>query len=71
MELTTSEKIRTVLMKKKLTIAALADLLGQSRQNFSNKLSRDNFSIDDVKEIAKVLDIEFEYNFVLSDGTKI
>lgn len=71
MELTTSEQIRTVLMKKKLTIGALADMLGQSRQNFSNKLSRDNFSVAELKAIANVLGIEFESHFVFPDGTKI
>ena len=71
MDLTTSEQIRTILMKKKLTIGALADMLGQSRQNFSNKLSRDNFSIAELKAIANVLDLEFESKFVFPDGTKI
>ena len=71
MELTTSEQIRMVLMKKKLTIGALANMLGQSRQNFSIKLSRDNFSIAELKAIAKVLEIEFESKFIFPDGTKI
>ena len=71
MELTTSEQIRMVLMKKKLTIGALADMLGQSRQNFSNKLSRDNFSIAELKAIAKTLEIEYKSYFILPDGTKI
>ena len=71
MEFTTSEQIRTVLMKKKLTIGALADMLGQSRQNFSNKLSRNNFSIAELKAIAKVLEIEFESKFIFPDGTRI
>ena len=71
MELTTSEQIRTILMIKKLTIGALADMLGQSRQNFSNKLSRNNFSIAELKAIANALGVSFEANFVLPDGTKI
>lgn len=71
MELSTSEQIRMVLIKKDVRIGALADMLGQSRQNLSNKLARDNFTIAELKEIAKVLDIEFESKFVFPDGTKI
>lgn len=71
MDLTTSEKIRLLLLKEKKTIGELADLLGQSRQNLSNKLSRDNFSVRELKKIAKVLGAEYEENFVFQDGTKI
>ena len=71
MELTTSEQIRMILMRKKITIGTLADMLGQSRQNFSNKLSRDNFNVSELREIARVLEIEYESKFVFPDGTKI
>ena len=71
MELSTSEQIRMVLIKKDVRIGALAEMLGQSRQNLSNKLARDNFTIAELKEIAKALDIEFESKFVFPDGTKI
>lgn len=71
MELSTSEQIRTILRRKKMTVGALADLLGQSRQNFSNKLSRDNFSVTELKSIAKVLEIGYESKFILPNGEKI
>ena len=71
MELSTSEQIRMILIRKKITIGALADMLGQSRQNFSNKLSRDNFNVSELREIAKVLEIKYESSFVFPDGTKI
>ena len=71
MDLTTSEQIRMILMRKKITIGTLADMLGQSRQNFSNKLSRDNFSVAELKEIARALEIGYESKFILPDGTKI
>ena len=67
----TSEQIRMILMRKKITIGTLADMLGQSRQNFSNKLSRDNFNVSELREIARVLEIEYESKFVFPDGTKI
>lgn len=71
MPLTTSEQIRMVLVKKKMTIGNLADLLGQSRQNFSNKLSRSNFTVAELQKIADVLELRFEAQFIFPDGTKI
>lgn len=69
--LTPSEQIRMLLIKQKMTIGALADRLGQSRQNLSNKLSRDNFSVLELQQIASVCGVEYESFFVLPDGTKI
>lgn len=71
MQLTTSEQIRLVLMKKCVSIGELAKRLGQSRQNFSNKLSRDNFSISELYKIAEVLEIRYESHFIMQDGTEI
>lgn len=71
MDLTMSERIRVILIKEKKTIADLAAAIGQSRQNLSNKLSRDNFTIEELKAIATALDYSFEATFVASDGTKI
>ena len=36
---------------------ALADQLGTSRQNFSNKMSRDSFSMEEVSKICHTLDL--------------
>ena len=69
--LTTSEKIRTALIKSGVSIGELAERLGQSRQNLSNKLSRDNFTVADMEKIAAALNIIFESGFIYPDGTKI
>ena len=56
MGITTGEKIRVLMKRRNMTLQALADLTGQSRQNLSNKLRKDNFSDNDLKKIAEVLD---------------
>lgn len=71
MTLTMSEKIRIVLKRKGMTLSQLADDLGTSRQNLNTKLNRDNFSQSELNEIAAVLNVEYESNFILEDGTKI
>ena len=43
MPITIGEKIKIILGRRNMTLAQLAELTGQSRQNMSNKMSRDNF----------------------------
>lgn len=71
MKLTMGEKIKILLNRKGMTIAQLAELTGQSRQNMSNKMSRDNFTEKDMEEIAKALEVELICGFKLPDGTEI
>ena len=46
-----SEKIKIVLLKRKMTVTSLAEMIGTTRSNLSNKLSRDNFSEKELKEM--------------------
>jgi transcriptional regulator with XRE-family HTH domain len=65
------EKIRIIIKRKKMTISELAKLLGTSNQNLSNKFSRDNFSEQELHQIAEALECKFEGYFVFDDGEKI
>ena len=67
MPLTFGEKIKIIMGRRGLTITSLAEKTGQSPQNMSNKMSRDNFSEKDLKEIAAVLDCTFETIFKMND----
>jgi transcriptional regulator with XRE-family HTH domain len=67
MVFTVGEKIRAVLVRRKMTLTELAQRTGQSRQNLSNKLNRNNFSDKELKEIAAALDCTFEPLFKLND----
>lgn len=62
-----AEKIRIVLLKRKMTVSQLADKLGISQSNMSNKLKRDNFSEKELREIATILQCDFNISFKLSD----
>ena len=69
---TMGEKIKIILKRRNMTLVQLSEMLGQSRQNLSNKMSRDNFSEKELYEIAQVLDCSYEANFVMKDtGEKI
>lgn len=70
MELSVTEKIRSLLKDKNVPIIELGHRLGKSKQNMSNKLKRDNYTVNELKEIAKVMDCTLEVNFIDKDGNK-
>lgn len=67
MPITMGEKIKIMLGRRKMTLAQLAEKTNQSRQNMSNKMSRDNFSEKELHDIAKALDCTYEAHFIMND----
>ena len=65
--LTMGEKIKIILKRRNMTLAQLAEKTGQSRQNLSNKLSRDNFTEKELYVIAAALDCSFHAAFTMND----
>ena len=66
-----AEKIKIVLLKKKMTVTDLAKLLNVTPQNLSNKFKRDNFSEKELIEIADVLNIKYDAYFTLETGEQV
>ena len=62
-----AEKIRIVLIKKKMKLSELAEKIDTSRTNLSNKMSRDNFSEKELQKIAEALNCDLHMSFVLRD----
>lgn len=72
LNLTMGEKIRIILKRRGMTVAQLADLTNQTRQNLSNKLTRDNFQEQDIKAMAEALNCDYEAYLVMKDtGEKV
>ena len=72
MPLSMSEKIKVVLGRRNMTLGDLAEKTGQTRQNLSNKLTRDNFQEQDIKAIADALNCDYEAYLVMRDsGEKV
>ncbi|AXU28702.1 helix-turn-helix transcriptional regulator [Clostridioides difficile] len=67
MAISFGEKIKIILKRKNMTIGELAEKTGQTRQNLSNKFSRDNFSEKEIREFAEILDCEFDFYFIMND----
>lgn len=62
-----AEKVRILLVKRKITVTDLAKRLGMSQSNLSNKLSRDNFNEKELQEIAEALNCDLDIRFTLRD----
>lgn len=66
-----AKKIKMLMVEKDITISELAEKMGTSQPNLSNKLKRDNFNEKELDKIAEVLEVKYEANFLLGDGRKI
>ena len=70
--LTTAEKIKVIMKRNNFTMTELANQLNCSRQNLSNKMSRNNFDERELTAIANALGYELEINFINREtGEKI
>lgn len=71
MPLSMSEKIKVILKRRNMTLGDLADKTGQSRQNLSNKMSRDNFTGKDLRTIAAALDCTYAASLTMNDTGEV
>lgn len=71
MSMTVAEKIRLIAKRVNMSMGDLAECTGQTRQNLSNKLNRDNMSTKDIQALAEAMGCSVEITFTLPDGTEI
>ena len=72
MALTMGEKIKVVMKRRGMTLGQLAEATGQTRQNLSNKMGRDNFQEKDLQVLAAALNCDYEACLIMRDtGEKI
>ena len=65
-------KIKTILLERDMTIKELAEKIGTTGNNLSNKLSRDNLTEKDLRVIADALNCDYDGIFTFRDtGKKI
>ena len=67
------ETFKAVAKYKKTTQFEMAQALGISKQNFSNKVQRNTFSPDELVRIADMLDMEIAFidkDAIIDNGEK-
>ena len=62
-----AEKIKIALIKRNMSLKDLAEKIGSTPSNLSNKIKRDNFPENELHEIAKALDCTFNVSLTLND----
>lgn len=67
MPLSMSEKIKIILNRRNMTLGDLAERTNQTRQNLSNKISRDNFTEKELHKIAEALGCTYFAGFTMND----
>lgn len=53
-------KIKIILLERNMTIKELAEKLGTSGNNLSNKLRNDNFKEKELRQIAQALNCDYD-----------
>lgn len=66
-----SEQVRILCVKLGISVSELGRMAGKSPQAFSQKLKRESFSVDELKELAEVAGCRYEGAFVLPNGEKV
>lgn len=70
--LSATEKITIIRKRKGLQVGDVAKIAGMSRQNMSNKLSRNNLQEDDIQKFATALGCKAEVIFTdLETGEQV
>ena len=67
-ESTVAESLRIVLVKKKLNISKLAEMLGVTPTTMYSKFNRNNFTLRDMTEISRVLNLNMNISFEIKDS---
>lgn len=69
MELT--KKVKRLIVEVDMNASQLAEKIGTSQSNLSQKMKNESYSVQDLIKIAEATNTKVEINFVLEDGTKI
>lgn len=71
MSMSAGEKIKTIMGRQKVSMGEMADKTGQSRQNLSNKMKRDDFSEGEIRKMAAVLGCTVNVQFLDENGNVV
>ena len=62
-DLNNAEQIKIICKRQKITLTSVANAMGLSIQNFSNKLTKNNFDEDELRFIAELINCEYHSFF--------
>lgn len=65
-----AKKIKLLLVERDMTMTDLAEKLNTGKSNLSGKMKRDNFSENELKKIAEILNCDYDIVFTMKDTGK-
>lgn len=68
---TVSEQLKILCVKLGISVSALGRMSGKSPQAFSQKMKRESFTVDELKQIADAAGCRYEGAFIMSSGEKV
>lgn len=66
-----SEQIKILCVKLNISVSELARKNGSSPQAFSQKMKREGFTPNELKELAASAGCQYETSFILPDGDRV
>lgn len=69
MELT--KKVKRLIIEVDMNASQLAEKIGTSQSNLSQKMKNESYNVQDLAKIAEATGAKLEINFIMEDGTKI
>lgn len=66
-----SEQLKILCVKLGVSISELGRMSGKSPQAFSQKMKRESFTVEELKQIAEAAGCKFEGAFIMPTGEKV
>ncbi|KPU45905.1 hypothetical protein OXPF_03730 [Oxobacter pfennigii] len=66
-----SEQLKILCVKLNISVSELARLSGKSPQAFSQKMKRESFTVDELKQIAESSGCKYIGAFELPNGERV
>ena len=66
-----SEQLKILCVKLGISVSELGRISGKSPQAFSQKMKRESFTVDELKQIAEAAGCQYEGTFITPSGEKV
>lgn len=66
-----SEQLKILCVKLGISVSELGRMSGKSPQAFNQKVKRESFTVEELKQIAEAAGCKYEGSFILPNGEKV
>lgn len=70
-DMAVSEQLKILCVKLNISVSELGRLAGKSPQAFGQKMKRESFTVDELKQVAEAAGCEYEGSFILPSGDRV